>query len=615
MDANKVRQTWASMSPEEKDSYANSLSEEQYNQLKSSLSEQQTESKDSGVLKQVKGLVNKSYLFNPALLPLKALGDVIDLPDTIKKIKEDPQKNIPEMLLAFPPVRFAGNAAGSMMAIPQIAENAIRKIAPNLSRKVEDFNESIGLPRSMNEIVDRYEENTRLARAAQGESGFDPVALAGRVADPLGLKVAKMLPFVKGEGLMGLGKNMIRSGTVGAVSAASTPVEQGDQGYFSKLGTRAGVGFAVGSAIPPITGAIGGAGNFLRDMKNAITEKGAKPLAIDALVKKVGKENVPEVVQGLRVDARKLPGDRPSAGDLLVDVPAGSPIVAQQKASFAAEGGASNIAGKYKLAQQKTVERAEQSLEKRLVPVKNKIFERLRERGGVPTEYINIKADTLLKKPKNKGIKEAGIVISDITKQIEKASKNGRIDPEALHEIRIGGVNGAIDRMAQQFGSPRAQIAAKARAYPAVKALRDSIDDSMETFGGTGWKRWLEAYSKQKGKIGEVVNRAKLKPIQPTVVSGDIAKKESAEFANVLWRPVTIANWLHKFGAKQGGGLANRIHKELVEGFINPAQLADDLERAIAGKPSPILDSLGIPTSVIVTNIMKKNKPESEDGN
>lgn len=574
-------------------------------QLSSSQSPTQepTEDKEPGFLKQVKGLTGKSYLFNPALAPFKALGDVID---TVKKIKEDPQKNIPEMLLASPPVRFAGNVAGSAMSGLQLAENTIREMAPNVSRKVEDFNRSIGLPGTMNEVIDRYEGNTRQARAAQGDVGFDPVALAGRVMDPAALKVSKLLPLVRGEGLMGLGKNMLRSGITGAVSAGTTPVEQGETDYFPRLLSRTAIGGAVGAAIPPITGAIGGTVNFLKDMYGAVSPSGAKPLAVDALVNRIGKENVPDVVKGLRVDARKLPGDRPSAGDLMVGVPAGSPIISQQKASFAAEGGASRIAGDYRVAQQKVVKEARESLNKTMIPAKEKIFERV-DKVGIKTDKLLSGIDDVLKHPDTVGA--GSLAVSKVKRMIEKKATEGSLAASTLHKIRREGINEIIE----SFVKPGVKSSRK-EASSALKKVREVIDNVIEGSGGGGWKTWLKKYEESAKKISEVEGRIKLKPIQPTSVSGDIARKESTEFANVLYRPATIANWLHKWGVKQGGGLSVRIHKELARGFIKPQQLADDLERAIAGKPSPILDRMGIPASVIVTNIMKKNK-ESQDGN
>lgn len=529
-----------------------------------------------------------------------------DLVQSMYKMWKDPQKNIPEALLASRPVRFAGGAAGSALSGAQIIENTIRKVAPDFSRKLEDAREYVGLPRSMNEVIDRYEGNTQQARAAGGDTGFDPYALAGRIMDPVGLKVAKMLPWVRGGGLMGLGKNMLRSGAVGGVSAATTPVEHGDEDYFNKLGQRTATGAVLSAAIPPVAALGKGIFNFGRDMYRAVAPGGAKPLAIDALIKRTGEKNVPEVIKGLRVDARKLPGDNPSAGDLLVDVPAGSPIFAQQKATFAAEGGASNIAGKYKLAQQKVIAKAKESLKETMIPAKEKIFERV-DKVGVKTDKILSGVDDILNKPDTIGA--GSLAVKKVKRMIEKKATEGAIAAETLHKIRREGINEIIE----SFVKPGAK-SSKKEAAAALKQVRDVIDDVIEQSGGKDWKQWLKTYEEAAKKISAVEGRVKLKPLQPTTVSGDIAKKEAAEFANVLWRPVTFANWLHKFGVKQGGGLAARIHEELAKGFINPQALADDLERAIIGKPSPFLDKLGIPTSTIVTNIMKKNK-EIENGN
>lgn len=110
---------------------------------------------------------------------------------------------------------------------------------------------STGIPQAVNKGV--ADENARYEaeRKGAGGEGVDLLRLGGNVASPVNLAIASRLPAVAGA-LARAGQGAL----VGGGSGAMAPVENTDNGFWSKKAAQTGLGAVTGAALTPVLGKI-----------------------------------------------------------------------------------------------------------------------------------------------------------------------------------------------------------------------------------------------------------------------------------------------------------------------------------------------------------------------
>ncbi len=505
--------------------------------------------------------------------------------EDLQGIQKDPQVGIPNALLRSSPVQFATGAARTMMGAGQLAEKSVESIpfvGKPLMNTLGNVRESIGLPRSMSDVIDNFRQKSDIATEGQSKFlGATGPSLLGSALDPGLMKVASLAkPGV------GLGGRMLQAAKGGAIIGASQPIENADEDFLQKKLIQTGTSAVIAGAIPPVVSTVKGVGNWVVDFANAFRTKGAEPLSLQVAVNAIGKSDVPKVVNQLLTGKSQIPGDVRTAGDILSKTPAGSPIVALQNQAFKSQGGASSIAGEHFQSQRAVAKTALDRLNERMAPLKERIFANVNRGGGVNSAVINKGLSDHLKDPNVYANPDARKLSLLVQKEIGRLTRgDGSIAPEALHKFRTTGINKKVELLTKGITDPSAANRVKADTAGSLISIKKVIDDAIIKSGGKGWDRWLDAYSKQRGKISDVQARSlanmltsgKYKPTQTTSLTGGLSVEP--EFAKILSRPVVIANWILGHVSKGQGTLQSRINKALTKAFLNPQKLAADLAR------------------------------------
>lgn len=538
------------------------------------------------------GIMDKVALFNPVLY---AISQAKNLPENLRKIVQDPQKNIPEALLASAPVRFATNAGKGILGLSQLRNKAIESI-PVVGKPISDVlnypRKALGIPNEA-EIVKTIDERINQAREASGDTGIDIPGIAGRIMDPVNLSIGKALPLTGG-----LGARTLKSGLMGAGIGAATPVENNGDFGTEKL-KQIGIGAATAAPFPLVTDTLkytfGPIGGLINDISNAISKEGPKRLAKDAIITNLGEQNIKPVADKLLAGidkSQRIVGDRPTAADLVRKMPEGSPIDALQKITFKTGGGPSVDAGKRVLHQQEVVSKAKDLLNERMGPIR----ERILGNAAVGNKARNLVEgiDDLLNKSAGHSAKEQ--VLNHVKSKILDVAKSGNLTGQSLHNIRMNEINAKISELVQ------ASRTNKRSAIEAAKEVRSLIDNVIETSGGRGWSRWLDIYSKQASKIDSVANRLKDQPVQRTAITAGNLSRNDPEFAKILSRPVVVANWLLNKATGGKEAISTKMHKELAKYFLDPASLGKMLsEPKTGGEIYRTLNQAGYPLSIYTT--------------
>jgi hypothetical protein len=105
-----------------------------------------------------------------------------------------------------------------------------------------------------------------------------------------------------------------------------------------------------------------------------------------------------------------------------------------------------------------------------------------------------------LSDPKIAGNRDIEAVLKQVSKDIQKWSKNGGvIDAWALDSIRKNSVNSAIQKLYPAASSQ----SNKALAAKVVESIKPAIIDAVEDAGGTGYRKYLTDYATSAQKIDQ----------------------------------------------------------------------------------------------------------------
>lgn len=535
---------------------------------------------------------------------------------SVKSIAKDPAKNIPEQYLASAPGRFIQSAARGGMGLLQLLDNAVgaSPLGP-YARKAERFLvDKVGLPDlgSFNQIIDRSSAAEKEAIQNQGITGPARVAgFAGTLADPVSLKGMSLARGNAPIGqTLGLGARTMQAAKGGALIGLSQPVEnvRDYADYSGRKALQVGLSAGVSAAIPPVVAAVGGGAGWVKDFSKALSEKGLDKTAAEKISDLVGKSNLLPVISKLKTAQPAIKGDVRTAGDIVSQLPEGSPIAALQHRAFRGSGGASTLAGKQFEAQKALAENARKDLESRLIPLKEKIFKKVEKTGGVNSSFISKRISDLSGNERIYANPDARRLVDWANKEIARITRpDGSISPEALHIFRTTGLNKKIGDLTKGVTDFAQVESIKKNLVGALSGVKKVVDEGIIKSGGKGWDRWLKAYSNRLGKIEDVearsvqtmLTKGQYKPTQTTSIGDEISQSPST--VKLLSRPVVWANWVLENIARKKGSYESKINQAITEAMLNPQKLADDLLRISKETGEKISEKMVVPSSILTS--------------
>ena len=167
----------------------------------------------------------------------------------------------------------------------------------------------------VDEIAKREEAGYQSTRRVEGDSGLDLTRLAGNIINP-----ANVVP-----GALARGGPVAKSITTGALSGAMQPVV-GDAPFAQEKLQQAATGAVLG---PVFEGTLKGAGKVV-DVFKRVTPKGREKALRDYLNEAAGPER-DLVIKTLQDYKEFVTGSRPTAAEVLSDVPSSAQLSAIQK--------------------------------------------------------------------------------------------------------------------------------------------------------------------------------------------------------------------------------------------------------------------------------------------
>jgi hypothetical protein len=167
----------------------------------------------------------------------------------------------------------------------------------------------------VDDIAKKEEAGYQATRRVAGDSGFDPARLAGNIINP-----ANVVP-----GALARGGAVAKSVATGAMSGAMQPVV-GDTAFAQEKLQQVATGAALG---PAFQGVFAGLGKVV-DVFKRVTPKGREKALRDYLNEAAGPER--DLVIKTLQDAKEfVTGTRPTAAEVLADVPSSAQLAAIQK--------------------------------------------------------------------------------------------------------------------------------------------------------------------------------------------------------------------------------------------------------------------------------------------
>jgi hypothetical protein len=167
----------------------------------------------------------------------------------------------------------------------------------------------------VDDIAKKEEAGYQATRRVAGDSGFDPARLAGNIINP-----ANVVP-----GALARGGAVAKSVATGAMSGAMQPVV-GDTAFAQEKLQQVATGAALGPAFQAVFAGLGKVGGVF----NRVTPKGREKALREYLNEAAGPER--DLVIKTLQDAKEfVTGTRPTAAEVLADVPSSAQLAAIQK--------------------------------------------------------------------------------------------------------------------------------------------------------------------------------------------------------------------------------------------------------------------------------------------
>jgi len=530
------------------------------------------------------------------------------------------------------PTPYAKQIGGAALGLPiGAAKGAVgttdlllRMLMPG--RPERDVRSQDAVLRAMNEQFRRTDE------IIGDNTGYKIGNVAGEALNPYGLKLQKLMPVADS-----LGRRVGQGMTMGGFYGGSV-LEDPNQNYWTNKALDVGGGATIGGTIPLATSALKSGANFAGELwKYFLSPNAARNVADDYMMKIVGPENMPKLVEAARRgNVELVPGSRPTTAEALAGIPEASPIVALQNQTAMTPSGVSARFGQRLADQQGARERAIRSFAKTEGELESAIASRsaaadinygeafdqiirrdknLRElwknpffkkevsdawdlfRANYPgrklsegltpfLHYVKIGLDKQLGKTGNDALSNAQrrAVTGAKDQLVDWLKKNPAYDEARLafqeasvpiNQMQVG--QELLDRLRTPTGteSPGAFIRAM---QDAQRTIKSSTGMPRQQFGQV-------LTGEQEAAAGSVVadlerKLSSMKPLQPTSLGkdSDIAAGEIKKFPSLLERPFVVANWLLGKVAAKGGRLEKNIDEINAFRLLHPEEFAKAFE-------------------------------------
>lgn len=171
------------------------------------------------------------------------------------------------------------------------------------------------------DYVKGIQEQYKQTREQAGLSGVDLAEIAGAVVSPIN----RLFPTVAGGAAARAGQYA----TQGAVLGALTPAEEAENLLTEKI-KQIGIGGLFGGVLSGAVDLGKGAYKVAKEFSKPLTTAGQKAILQERLVEMVSKD--PEkIISALKNAQEIVPGSKPTAADVLADIPAATSLAAFQK--------------------------------------------------------------------------------------------------------------------------------------------------------------------------------------------------------------------------------------------------------------------------------------------
>lgn len=169
----------------------------------------------------------------------------------------------------------------------------------------------------VDDIARAEEQGYQASRRAEGDTGFDTSRLAGNIINP-----ANVVP-----GALARGGAVMKSVTTGATAGAMQPVTGGEDSFVSQKLSQTATGAVLGPAFEGTLKGLGKLASIVRSPTEAGREKTLRAYLNSAI-----PENERAAVISALQDAKEfVTGSRPTAAEVLSDIPSAAQLGAIQK--------------------------------------------------------------------------------------------------------------------------------------------------------------------------------------------------------------------------------------------------------------------------------------------
>ena len=490
---------------------------------------------------------------------------------------------------AVPAYEKEAREMASITPAEAISANPIVRAATAAARPFIAANNMLVRPFGYEGVpIEQLDEMQRRGAMAQG---FGPAVqatqdISGAMVGPVSVAAMKAPAAATAVGRILQGAGF---GALGGVTA----------GTQDPIAT-AEAGAVLGAAVPGVIEGVRAGGKGMQHLIDLFRgDQGAANILNRYQRNILGEQNVPAVAQALRQGGQSpLPGYQPTAAEAVQGIPAGSPVVAHQRATARTPGGSSALFGERVQQQKDAIKAAYEAADKATGPMREAAI-RQANTGGVQAKNVNDVIDGLLDQP---GIRASDVVSGTLNKtkdKINSLTKEGLIDAADLYTVRKE-IGNTIKTFSKETGNWDKRLTAGLE-----RDIQKAIDGAIEKAGGTNWKQYLAEYSGRMQAIQKTKDTAlaAMRPEQRTDLFGgiNVAEQTRAHFPQMLSRPVMIANAiLRKFSS----GIEPRIDALATRRYLNPQELAAALEQLPSTQRSQILDAMeraGVATAILGT--------------
>lgn len=482
-----------------------------------------------------------------------------------------------EKVLGHPITRAVLGASTLLTGPLQLGANIGDKISEAMG------NEPV-VGKFINEKLAQIEAVKRRGMAARsgnkvGED-WDVAGGLGQMAS--GMAALKNLPVAAT-----LGQKVLQGAGAGAGLSAATPVVNGGEDFFAEKGIQVGTGAVAGGAVPIIVSGAKAVGRGVRDTSDLFLPGGAKRIANRYQDKIVGQEGRQAVVDRLLQSKEIVPGSKPTAADVLSDLPEGSPIVAHQRIVAETPAGVSAEFGKRAISNEAARKAALEARDAITTPMRESAIS-LANKGGVKSSSVLGSINKIQSEPGLRASEVVGKTLSSVEDKINRfTNENGVIDANDLYMIRkeIGNTIQAYSKESANFDK---RLSAKLQAQ-----IQEGIDDAIENAGGKGWKNYLAEFSTRTGQVSDDALRSEnmYNPVQKTALQGgvNVADETRTHVPQMLSRPAMIANAILRYA---GLGIEPKVDRIMAGRYLNPEQLGREMQKLTPSQRSKVINAL-----------------------